>query len=606
MTIAAVMPLLQRAQMLHQQGRTGEAWITIAPLRQAIDGHGQALRLYALIAAAVGRTDEAVAAMQRILVLEREPPEMLGALADLLGNAGRHGEALAFWDRLVTVRPDLADAHLNRAITASNAGNHALAVEAADAGLKRFPGHARLLAAKAMALKNAGRIEESLDCFDKAVAAEPGRALTRHNQAVALRAARRFDEACSTYAEAARLGMDGAQFHANWAAAALEAGDVPRAVDLYERALKDDPQHDETLQALTRIHIEYRTGEDPFGHFANLAGLKPEDPNVWIRWANALALNRDYAAAAKVAADGARRHPASADLPLLVLFSEGMAGDPAAAARELVSRLADQPNNELLWATVSQLALRGGIPEAAERAASRLVDKYPYHQSGWSILGLAWRVLGDDREHWLCDYERLVMAVDVTPPDGELSPAEYADVIAGALLKRHNTLAAPGNQSLRHGTQTGGALFDDPDPLIQQFREAVSIAAARAVATLPDDPAHPFLSRKSDKFRFSGSWSVRLQSGGGHHVPHFHSEGWMSSAYYAQLPPADQESRSRREGWIEFGRPPAIFNLDLEPRRVIEPAVGRLVLFPSYMWHGTVPFGRGERLTAAFDYQPLD
>ena len=41
------------------------------------------------------------------------------------------------------------------------------------------------------------------------------------------------------------------------------------------------------------------------------------------------------------------------------------------------------------------------------------------------------------------------------------------------------------------------------------------------------------------------------------------------------------------------------------PRRVVEPEPGRLVLFPSYMWHGTIPFGSGDRLTAAFDYQPL-
>jgi hypothetical protein len=42
----------------------------------------------------------------------------------------------------------------------------------------------------------------------------------------------------------------------------------------------------------------------------------------------------------------------------------------------------------------------------------------------------------------------------------------------------------------------------------------------------------------------------------------------------------------------------------LPPRRIVEPGPGRLVLFPSYMWHGTIPFAAGDRLTAAFDYQP--
>jgi hypothetical protein len=37
----------------------------------------------------------------------------------------------------------------------------------------------------------------------------------------------------------------------------------------------------------------------------------------------------------------------------------------------------------------------------------------------------------------------------------------------------------------------------------------------------------------------------------------------------------------------------------------VEPEVGRLVLFPSYMWHGTVPFsGDDHRMTIAFDVAP--
>ncbi|HJS41099.1 MAG TPA: hypothetical protein VJ763_06815, partial [Sphingomicrobium sp.] len=115
-TLASIMPQLQRAQMLQQQGRIGEAWTVLAPLRSAIDGHGQALRLYALVAQSAGRIDDTISALKRIAVLERDPPEIIGALADMLGQAGRHSEALPLWDKLVARHPELADAHLNRAI----------------------------------------------------------------------------------------------------------------------------------------------------------------------------------------------------------------------------------------------------------------------------------------------------------------------------------------------------------------------------------------------------------------------------------------------------------------------------------------------------------
>ena len=48
-------------------------------------------------------------------------------------------------------------------------------------------------------------------------------------------------------------------------------------------------------------------------------------------------------------------------------------------------------------------------------------------------------------------------------------------------------------------------------------------------------------------------------------------------------------------------RAQAQLKLDLPPTKLIEPKPGRLALFPSWMWHGTRPFGQGERLTVAFD-----
>ena len=52
---------------------------------------------------------------------------------------------------------------------------------------------------------------------------------------------------------------------------------------------------------------------------------------------------------------------------------------------------------------------------------------------------------------------------------------------------------------------------------------------------------------------------------------------------------------------FHWGAPPAELGLDLPPRGVIAPKVGSLVLFPAYVWHGTVPIAAGERLNIAFD-----
>jgi hypothetical protein len=68
--------------------------------------------------------------------------------------------------------------------------------------------------------------------------------------------------------------------------------------------------------------------------------------------------------------------------------------------------------------------------------------------------------------------------------------------------------------------------------------------------------------------------------------------------------PEESHSSRDRAGWIKFGEPRYPVP-GLTPERFIEPCPGRLVLFPSYMWHGTVPITGGEpRLTIAFDVVP--
>ena len=65
------------------------------------------------------------------------------------------------------------------------------------------------------------------------------------------------------------------------------------------------------------------------------------------------------------------------------------------------------------------------------------------------------------------------------------------------------------------------------------------------------------------------------------------------------------KDEKEQQGWIKFGEP--VFDLALKNpvRRTIQPVPGRLVLFPSYMWHGTIPFhDAAARTTIAFDVTP--
>lgn len=211
----------------------------------------------------------------------------------------------------------------------------------------------------------------------------------------------------------------------------------------------------------------------------------------------------------------------------------------------------------------------------------------------WPYASIAWRQTDPDRWHWLEGDERFVGVYDIA--DRLPSLDQLADTLRGL----HKLSGQPLEQSLRGGTQTDGDVFMRIDPVLVALREAVRGVVAEHVAQLPPrDPDHPLLSAARDRISFNGAWSVRLKDAG-FHSNHVHPLGWLSSALYVALPPG---MGTGEEGILTLGEPrSSCFDIDMAPFRTVDPKPGRLALFPSYMWHGTRPFGEGERLTVAFD-----
>ena len=214
------------------------------------------------------------------------------------------------------------------------------------------------------------------------------------------------------------------------------------------------------------------------------------------------------------------------------------------------------------------------------------------------------RLLGDPRYEELYDYERFVQPYVIETPPGWSSIEEFRLDLNAALKERHKFKAQPLDQSLRNGTQTPRGLLGDSDPIIVAFLQALKDPIAQYREHIGTRSTHPMTMRNHGEVVMTGCWSVRLQKGG-FHVNHVHSEGWISSAYYAELP-GEVEDTEAKSGWIKFGEPR--FPVPgATAGKYVQPEVGTLVLFPSYMWHGTMPIhGDEPRMTVAYDAVCMD
>jgi tetratricopeptide (TPR) repeat protein len=290
---------------------------------------------------------------------------------------------------------------------------------------------------------------------------------------------------------------------------------------------------------------------------------------------------------------------------LLTLGQLGRHAEAVAVGEDAVRKL---PDHSPLRTGLASTLLQLGDAKAAQPHIGHALSLNRYDQTALALQGLAWRLADDGREQVLNDYEQAVQVINIAPPEGYRDMAQFNQDLNAFLDGLHPPVREYIDQSLRQGTQTTGLLFDRGLDLVERLKDRIAQAVQAYVADMPVSPDHPFFGRRGNGFRFEGSWSSRLRSQG-FHTSHIHAGGWISSCYYVALPDVIADEKGK-QGWLEFGRPSKTLEGALHLKdpvcRAIRPGAGQLALFPSYMFHGTVPFRSGQdRTTIAFDALPL-
>jgi hypothetical protein len=398
--------------------------------------------------------------------------------------------------------------------------------------------------------------------------------------------------AAALFADAQRLWPANPDVIRNRALALASEGDFERAEVLLTATLSANPLWLDGHRVLTGLRWTRRISEGFDRSYAEAVAAKPDSIGLWLGWFSAIAQQRDWGRAGKILEQAEAKLGRSKALLSARAFVACESGDDA-AARTALEALAGETDDFLNLCRI-RFCIRQKEFAEAEAIALRMVQT-PSAGQAWPYLSAIWRATGNDRAAWLDGDPRYARVMDVA-----LSPAQLAE-LAALLRSLHIALRPYAEQSVRGGTQTDRSVLLRHEPILQLARARLMDAVADYVAALPPPVAgHPLLSRRREALRIAGSWSVRLESQG-HNVAHTHPMGWLSSAFYVALP---DDMGVAPAGHLSLGAPPAELGLGLAPYRTVEPQVGKLVLFPSTLWHKTEPFDAGERLNVAFDVVP--
>ena len=385
---------------------------------------------------------------------------------------------------------------------------------------------------------------------------------------------------------------------------ASELGDYTQAAEMYGAALTHEPDYAEAHYNHGIALKQLDRPEEATAAYRRAVELRPDLAPAHNNLGNVLqSLGRfDEAAAAYRRALTLMPETIESHRNLgIVLEKSGRADEAVAAYRRCLEIRPDWPG---VYPNLPTLLLQLGEARAVLAACDHWLGLSPGNTGALALKALALNELGQhDPAQLLLDFDRFVHVTRHEAPPGYATLADFNQALAG-YVRAHPTLRTPseGEPTYHHpGFQLTDELLPEKDGPMVALSRMMYAAAEDYLRSLAEDPAHPFLAQRPRQVRLSSRASLLDRQG--NLLPHIHLSGYLSGVYYVELPDIVSAPGQGRAGGFELGRPPAELRCAAEPRvRSIQPEEGMMLLFPSYFYHGTVPFeSQQQRISIAFD-----
>lgn len=540
-----------------------------------------------------GELSAAEGLFRQVLHSDPDHPVALHFLGIVAYRAGKADIAVDFIDKALTVKPDYAEAHSNLGAILRALGRfekatfhyrHALAIKPDFLDASFNLGNL---------LKDQGKLEEAAATFGKILTLKPDHAEAHNNLGNTLKDLGKRDGALTSYRQAIASKPDFTEAHFNLGNELKNLGQLEQAVDCFAKTIGLKPDHAEAHNSLGTVHQDQGKFVDAIAGYRQALALKPEFAEAHNNLGTALkeqGKTDEALAHYQNALDLKPNYPDAHNNLGNVLYDLGqleaaiecydLAGFASSKAKSLECLYHLQKyetfNRQLrVMATADGSNIR--VAAISAFAAHQLDQDNPYpfctDPLGFIHLGR----VGDHTDN----------------------SNDFLVALAHELLAHDAVWEPPGNTT-KSGYQTKGNLFASPSPRVAKLEQVVK---AELTAYYNRFRATPCLlmDRWPDEMRLTG-WFVRLLQNG-HQDVHIHPSGWLSGVIYLDLPKTSVPD----EGSIEFGLRGYDYALlkDGHPTHLHKPQRGEIVLFPSSLFHRTLPFATdGERLSVAFDLLP--
>ena len=447
----------------------------------------------------------------------------------------------------------------------------------------------------------AGRLPEAERLYQEVLSRAPEEPDALHLLGVVALQRGQFDAAAAYIRQALSFKADFAQAHNNLGVALKSDGKFEQAIVAFDAAVSSDAGFADAHFNRGTVLQAGRRLEEAIAAYEHALELEPDLADAWIN------LGSVYKAM------GRWDRSASAFERLIELrpewdlahFNLGAAKKQAGALAEAAESLqrSTELNPEFGEALYNLAVVRMELGQAG--AALTAADAYLRGDPG-STRALAVRAVAlnelqqRDALEKLLGFDRYVRTVQFESVPGYPSLDAFHSELERHVCAHPSLAVDPEGHATRMGSHSGNLLVEPKGP-IETLENMITTAVQEYITALDPDLSHPFVTEPPSRLGLT-VWGIVLQAQG-HQVPHMHPSAWLSGVYYVKVPKVVDGPDGEHAGWLEFGRPDLKYPTSVEPMVLpMRPQAGLLVMFPSYLYHRTIPFQTSEtRISIAFD-----
>lgn len=508
-----------------------------------------------------GQLLQAEATARALLKLYPNVLMFYNVLGVALEGQRKFEEAVVSYRKALALNPSLAELHFNLGVVLSHLGKMSDAVTSYKRAVAIKPdlavGHFNL----GTALQELGKNEDAAASYRKAIALDPGFFEAYGNLGTVLQKQGLLEEAVASYTKALAINPD-AKGHFNLATALRDQGKLEEAIASYRRAIAVKPDYAEAHNNLGEALRDQGRMEEAVQSYQNALAIDPDNAQASFNIAQFL-----YDAGQLEQAIPHFEKSQLGDWKERVLYCLYKTGNFAAFKSRLQQVLPGKNTSPFLATLSGHYAANFGEEDPYNFCRNPL--DFVYHNS---IAPLA-------------------------TPDSPLLNDLLRDIT-------HTEIAERKQGRLHNGIQSAGNLFKRPEPSFKLLASLIKQEVEAYRKRFAGENCELMKSFPRD-IEFTSSWYVKMRQGG-HLTSHIHEIGWLSGCVYLSLP---KDKAGPDDGSIEFSTHGDNYPQQHNgfPTKAIAPNVGDIVLFPSSLFHRTIPFSSNEdRICIAFDIKPME